>query len=172
MRRRHYKRLLIYVVGAAVILAASQVTEARAAVAPRRVTVKLVHADHHQREMIGRVLTACDAIPGVSRKVLIASVATITQESAARNLRGGDRDSVGLFQIRRMHIDPSEGDRRRVPEWAARWFCMQAKNVDHHRPHLTVAQLSQSVQRSCCPSAYGRWTREAVRTYRLTLHRP
>lgn len=149
--------------------------------APASVTVKHHRADTHQRHMIARVLKQCDRM-GVSRKVLIASITTITQEATARNLRGGDRDSVGLFQIRRMHIKPSEGDRRRVPEWAAKWFCSRAKNIDYHHPRLTVGQLSQRVQRSgarcrlgggrpTSEKCYARWTREAVRTHRLTLRR-
>jgi hypothetical protein len=160
--------LVACVLAAALVLQWNGEAKAALPAAPASVTVKYVRADHHQREMIARVLSVCDRLGG-SRKVLIASIATITQESGATNLAGGHGTSVGLFQIIDIHVHGV--DRRRNPEWAAWWFCSRAINVDYHRRGLTVAQLSQAVQRSAYPSAYGLWTREAVRTYRLTMRR-
>jgi hypothetical protein len=163
----------VLVVAAILLIAGLLVQTSRADAytrpAPTTVTVKHVRADSHQRRMVARVLAQCVRMDA-PRKVLIAAVATATQESTMRNLRGGDRDSVGLFQIRRMHVRGR--DLRRVPEWAAKWFCERAINVNFHRPHLTVGRLSQAVQRSGHPGAYRQWTREAVRTYRLVLRRP
>jgi len=133
--------------------------------APRGVTVKHRVADAHQREMIGRVLAECRRL-GVPAKVRVAAVATMTQESTARNLRGGHGSSVGLFQIIDLHGPVSV---RRNPEWAARWFCSRAKNVNKHRPGLSIAGLSQAVQRSAHPRAYALWAREAVRTQRVVV---
>lgn len=136
--------------------------------APRGVTVQGTRADSHQREMIGRVLAKCDQMRA-PRKVLIASIATTTVESWSRNLRYGHSSSLGLFQILNIHGTEAQ---RTNPEWSAKWFCSRAININYHVPNLTVAQLSQRVQRSAHPDRYRMWTREAVRTYRLTMHRP
>jgi hypothetical protein len=127
---------------------------------PFSVTVKERTADAHQRAMIGRVLSECRRL-GAPVKVRVAAVATITQESTARNLTGGHGTSVGLFQIIDIHGPVSQ---RRDPEWAARWFCSRAIRVDRQQPALSVGALSQAVQRSAHPHAYGRWVREASRT--------
>lgn len=146
------------------LLLASQAQAGVQAPAPRGVTVKGVQAGSHQRAMIGRILGECRAM-GASPKVQVAAIATTTQEATARNLTGGHGTSVGLFQIINIH---GPWRLRHNPEWSARWFCSRAKNVDKHRPRLTIGQLAQAVQRSAHPTAYSRWVREAQRTTRKT----
>lgn len=166
-------------VGALLLASQAQAHSPMPAAAPAGVKVQGKVANLHQRRMIARVLHQCDHM-GVSRKALIASVITITQESWATNLNWGHSSSLGLFQILDMHGSASQ---RLNPEWSARWHCSRSKNVDHHRPRLTAAQLAQAVQRSgkrcrlgpgrpTPTKCYQRWTREGVRTYRLTLRRP
>lgn len=154
--------LILVLVGA--ILLAPRAEAGVAYPAPYGVTVKGRTAGAHQRSMIGRVLATCRQM-GARPKVRVAAIATITQESTARNLRGGHGTSVGLFQIIDLHGTWSQ---RHNPEWSARWFCSRAIRVDRQQPRISVARLAQSVQRSAYPSAYAQWAREAQRTTRRT----
>lgn len=128
-----------------------------------RAMVQGVRADAEQREMISRVHARATSMR-VSRKVQLAAGATIIVESWARNLRHGDLDSVGLYQIRKMHVRRGERDWRRDPERAtSRWFVSRAVAMD--RPDLTVGRLSQKVQVSAHPGRYSLWVGEARRNY-------
>ena len=100
LTRRLLLASILVLVGA--LLLASHAHAGPAYPAPKGVTVKGVQAGSHQRAMIGRVLATCRML-GASRKVQWAAVATITQESTARNLTGGHGTSVGLFQIIDLH---------------------------------------------------------------------
>jgi hypothetical protein len=85
-------------------------------------------------------------------RALVIAYATAEQESHIRNLPGGDRDSVGLFQQR-----PSQGwgSKRRLqdPVYASQRFFAALVKVDGYedRP-LHVA--AQQVQRSADGTAY------------------
>lgn len=61
------------------------------------ITVKGVSADRAQIRVLEQTLDVGDSL-GMTRRVLIGAVMCVTQESAARNLRGGDADSRGAFQ--------------------------------------------------------------------------
>lgn len=158
--------LLIVVLIAALVMSFDDV-QAATIPAPKSVTVKHRPADRHQRLMIGTIIEACDTL-SVSPKVRVAAITTATQESSIRNLRGGHGTSVGLFQIINIH-GPFE--QRHNPTWSALWFCYRAKNVDYHRPGLSVGALSQAVQRSAYPHAYDQWVGEARRTVRAAKRR-
>ncbi|MFE9258816.1 hypothetical protein [Streptomyces sp. NPDC006879] len=87
------------------------------------------------------------------RAVTIA-LATALQESALRNIRHGDRDSLGLFQQR-----PSQGwgkpEQIMDPTYAAGIFYDRLAEVPgYSRLPLTVA--AQRVQRSGFPQAYAK----------------
>jgi hypothetical protein len=87
------------------------------------------------------------------RAVTIA-LATALQESGLRNIEGGDRDSLGLFQQR-----PSQGwgTQKQVmdPSYAAGVFYEHLVRVpDYTELPLTVA--AQRVQRSGYPEAYAK----------------
>jgi hypothetical protein len=93
------------------------------------------------------------------RAVTIA-LATALQESALRNLRHGDRDSLGLFQQR-----PSKGwgtaDQIVDPVYAAGQFYEHLSEVPgYSRLPLTVA--AQRVQRSAFPQAYAKHEPDAT----------
>lgn len=84
----------------------------------------------------------------------IVALATALQESALRNIGGGDRDSVGLFQQR-----PSQGwgTREQImdPVYASKKFYSALKSVQGwERMPITVA--AQKVQKSGTPDAYAR----------------
>lgn len=64
-----------------------------------RITVQNEPATREQLAVITDVIEAGQAMH-VDGLLLIASIMTITAESDARNLSGGDRDSVGAFQQR------------------------------------------------------------------------
>ncbi|MFG2479081.1 heavy metal transporter [Streptomyces fagopyri] len=93
------------------------------------------------------------------RAVAIA-LATSLQESGLRNIRHGDRDSLGLFQQR-----PSQGwgTKKQIldPTYAAGVFYEHlAKVPDYTRLPLTVA--AQRVQRSGYPQAYAKHEPDAA----------
>ncbi len=93
-----------------------------------------------------------------ARAVQIA-LATSLQESKLRNLTGGDRDSVGLFQQR-----PSQGwgtvAQVGDPSYAANRFYGALTKVKRWQT-MTVTQAAQAVQRSAHPDAYAQWEFEA-----------
>ncbi|MGW1605295.1 C40 family peptidase [Streptomyces eurythermus] len=85
----------------------------------------------------------------------IVALATAMQESRLRNLSGGDRDSLGLFQQR-----PSQGwgtaEQIHDPVYASERFYKALLQV-HGWQQMTVTQAAQAVQRSAYPDAYAQW---------------
>lgn len=127
-----------------------------------KITVQGQDADATQREMITRVLRVC-VERGVTTAVAEAAIATITVESWARNLKGGDRDSAGLFQQR-----PSQGwgtySQVTNPEHATGSFLDRAVPAFKKDPRQSIGVLAQSVQRSAYPDRYQKWAKEARAT--------
>lgn len=82
----------------------------------------------------------------------VIAVATALQESNLINIRGGDRDSLGLFQQR-----PSQGwgtpEQIMNPEYAAGKFYQRLLAVRGWE-RLPLTQAAQAVQRSAYPEAY------------------
>ncbi|MEW2380175.1 hypothetical protein AB0883_29280 [Micromonospora sp. NPDC047812] len=110
---------------------------------------------------------------GIQRKMperaVVVALATAYQESGLRNLAGGDRDSVGLFQQR-----PSQGwgtpEQIRDPRYAARKFYAALKKVRGWE-QMRVTDAAQKVQRSAFPEAYQKWADESeVLTRALVGH--
>ncbi|WP_327255401.1 C40 family peptidase [Streptomyces sp. NBC_01244] len=85
----------------------------------------------------------------------VVALATAIQESRLRNLNGGDRDSLGLFQQR-----PSQGwgtpEQIRDPVYAATKFYNGLLKV-HGWEQMTITQAAQAVQLSGFPGAYAQW---------------
>jgi hypothetical protein len=83
---------------------------------------------------------------------VIIAYATALQESRLRNPRGGDRDSVGLFQQR-----PSQGwgtvEDIMDPVYATGQFLDHLVKVDGYED-MTITDAAQAVQRSGFPDAY------------------
>ena len=92
---------------------------------------------------------------GVPDHGVTIALATALQESKLRNLTGGDRDSVGLFQQR-----PSQGWGARAelldPRFAATAFYAHLTKIDGWE-QLPVTAAAQQVQHSGAPNAYARW---------------
>lgn len=92
---------------------------------------------------------------GVPARGWVIAVATAMQESTLRNLPGGDRDSIGLFQQR-----PSQGwgtpAQLQDPVYAAGKFYTKLLTISGwHTMPLTEA--AQAVQVSAYPDAYATW---------------
>jgi murein DD-endopeptidase MepM/ murein hydrolase activator NlpD len=92
---------------------------------------------------------------GLPARGWVIAVATAMQESSLRNLAGGDRDSVGLFQQR-----PSQGwgapAQLQDPVYATEKFFGALTTVDGWQT-LPLTEAAQAVQHSAFPDAYARW---------------
>jgi len=104
-------------------------------------------------------------IAGVARarhlpdRAVVIALATAQQESRLRNLRYGDRDSLGLFQQR-----PSQGwgtaAQVQDPVYATNAFYDVLVKVEGYRS-LPITTAAQKVQRSGFPHAYAQHEPEA-----------
>ncbi|MER6398559.1 C40 family peptidase [Kitasatospora sp. NPDC001603] len=112
-----------------------------------------------QIPMAKQIVATGVALQVPSRGQVIA-LATAMQESRLRNLNGGDRDSLGLFQQR-----PSQGwgsaEQIMDPVYASTSFYKALLKVKGWQEMpLTVA--AQEVQRSGFPDAYAQWETLAI----------
>jgi hypothetical protein len=133
------------------------------------VTVKGVNATSKQLQNIAIVLSVGQSM-NVGDIILLAALETITVESSAMNLSGGDRDSVGIFQQR--NIPPWNKRNRRDVAQAATTFYEQALKwvQEHHIRRETIstaAVIAQGVQISAYPDRYEQWSAEAQNTLSL-----
>jgi hypothetical protein len=92
----------------------------------------------------------------LSDQAVVIAVATAMQESGLRNLRGGDRDSIGLFQQR-----PSQGwgTRKQLadPAYQTRKFYDKLVKIDGWQK-MRLTEAAQAVQISAFPEAYAKHT--------------
>ncbi|CAM5331729.1 LysM peptidoglycan-binding domain-containing protein [Leifsonia shinshuensis] len=107
---------------------------------------------------------------GVPAQGIVVALAAAAQESGLRNVRYGDRDSLGLFQQR-----PSTGwgspDQVLDPTRATLAFYGGPANPNRGRTRglldipgwtsLSVTQAAQAVQISAFPDAYAKWETSA-----------
>ncbi|MFF8288014.1 hypothetical protein ACF068_02130 [Streptomyces sp. NPDC016309] len=105
-------------------------------------------------------ISAVGTTRGMPERAVTIALATALQESALRNIRYGDRDSLGLFQQR-----PSQGwgTERQIldPVFSAGKFYDHLADVPgYSRLPLTVA--AQRVQRSGFPQAYAKHEPDAA----------
>lgn len=109
----------------------------------------------HEQAGNAATIAAVGGRLGVSNHAVTVALAAAMQESKLRNLPGGDRDSVGLFQQR-----PSQGwgtaGQIADPVYAATAF-YQRLTAQRGWEALSVAEAAQRVQRSADPFAYARW---------------
>ncbi|MCZ1012283.1 M23 family metallopeptidase [Streptomyces lydicus] len=96
---------------------------------------------------------------GLPPRAAVIGVATAIQESQLKNIRYGDRDSLGLFQQR-----PSQGWGTAAqitdPIYASTSFFKRLANVGKWRTK-PLSQAAQNVQRSGFPDAYAKWEKTA-----------
>ncbi|MEU9467150.1 heavy metal transporter [Streptomyces avermitilis] len=105
-------------------------------------------------------ISAVGATRGMPERAVTIALATALQESGLRNIRHGDRDSLGLFQQR-----PSQGwgTKKQImdPTYAAGMFYEHLAKVSGYTElRLTVA--AQRVQRSGYPEAYAKHEPDAT----------
>ncbi|KGN39439.1 hypothetical protein [Knoellia subterranea] len=97
-------------------------------------------------------ITAIALKRGLPARAATIALATAIQESKLRNIRYGDRDSVGLFQQR-----PSQGwgtvEEILDPEYSTNKFYDALVKVDDWES-ATITVVAQKVQRSAYPEAY------------------
>jgi hypothetical protein len=97
----------------------------------------------------------------VPREGQVIAVATALQESRLRNLRGGDRDSVGLFQQR-----PSQGwgtpKQLADPAYQTQRFYDKLLRTGGWQ-QMRVTEAAQAVQVSAYPEAYSKHVPAATR---------
>ncbi|MFG2871443.1 hypothetical protein [Streptomyces sp. NPDC048338] len=105
-------------------------------------------------------ISAVGTTRGMPERAVTIALATALQESALRNIRHGDRDSLGLFQQR-----PSQGwgtpEQILDPVYSSgKFYDGLAKVPGYSRLPLTVA--AQKVQRSGFPQAYAKHEPDAA----------
>ncbi|HYN28956.1 MAG TPA: hypothetical protein VES95_03660 [Dermatophilaceae bacterium] len=97
-------------------------------------------------------ITAIAMQRGLPARAATIALATAIQESKLRNLRYGDRDSLGLFQQR-----PSQGwgtaEQVLDPEHATNAFYDALVKIDGYED-MEITEVAQEVQRSAYPQAY------------------
>ncbi|WP_425555429.1 hypothetical protein [Kitasatospora kazusensis] len=99
-------------------------------------------------------ITAVTIARGLPERAATIALATAMQESKLRNLAGGDRDSVGLFQQR-----PSQGwgtaEQIQDPVYATNKFLDSLVRVPGYAS-LPLTDAAQAVQKSGYPQAYAK----------------
>lgn len=104
-------------------------------------------------------ITAIAVQRGLPPRAATIAIATAMQESKVRNVRYGDRDSLGLFQQR-----PSQGwgtaEQILDPEYATNKFYDALVEVEGYAD-MDVAVAAQEVQRSADGSAYAQHEAQA-----------
>jgi hypothetical protein len=96
---------------------------------------------------------------GLPDHAVTIALATALQESKLRNVSGGDRDSLGLFQ-QRPSQDWGTPEQIMNPRYAAGRFYQALAKVKGWQD-MAVADAAQAVQRSADGSAYARWEDKA-----------
>jgi hypothetical protein len=112
---------------------------------------RLVELDLEQARYAG-LIAAIAVERGLPARAASIALAAAYQESDLANLRGGDRDSAGLFQQR-----PSQGwgtvEQVRDPVHATNAFYDAREKVEGYE-QLEITVAAQEVQRSAFPDAY------------------
>lgn len=105
-----------------------------------------------EQAKVAAVIAAVAARRKLPERAVVIAYATGIQESKLENLRGGDRDSVGVFQQR-----PSQGwgsPKQLIdPVYASGRFFSALVKVEGYRK-LPLHEAAQAVQRSADGSAY------------------
>jgi hypothetical protein len=108
-----------------------------------------------------RIIVTIGDQRGVPAEAKVIAVATALQESRLRNLRGGDRDSIGLFQQR-----PSQGwgtpKQLSDPAYQTGKFYDKLLTVQGWRK-MRLTEAAQAVQVSAFPEAYAKHQPAATR---------
>lgn len=105
-------------------------------------------------------ISAVGTSRGMPERAVTIALATALQESALRNIRYGDRDSLGLFQQRPSQGWGTEAQILDPVFSSGKFYDHLAKVPGYSRLPLTVA--AQRVQRSGFPQAYAKHEPDAA----------
>ena len=104
-------------------------------------------------------ITAIAVQRGMPPRAATIAIATAMQESKVRNVKFGDRDSLGLFQQR-----PSQGwgtaEQILDPEYSTNKFYDALEKIKGYES-MDIAQAAQKVQRSAAGEAYAQHEAQA-----------
>jgi hypothetical protein len=155
---------LLFVLGVAVLagFVLSPLLRADAACVPTPAASAAAPAGWSDEQVANaRIIIAVGADRQVPGQGQVIAVATALQESRLRNLRGGDRDSIGLFQQR-----PSQGwgtpAQLSDPAYQAGKFYDKLLTVDGWQS-MALTEAAQAVQVSAFPNAYAKHKPAATR---------
>lgn len=102
-----------------------------------------------EQRRIARIIGQEGRKAKATRKQVKSAYAAAQVESNITNMKGGDRDSVGVFQIRSGIHGPIGGSVRK----SSQWYFKNAKAADKGQ---SSGQLSQDTERSAFPDKYGK----------------
>jgi hypothetical protein len=113
-----------------------------------------------------QVLTRASQADGADKRSVTACMAACIVESQVRNLRKGDRDSLGILQVR---VSTSGNSQRSLDiDWCVDKFMNDgfwgkggAVDVAKKHPSETIGWVAQQVQGSGNPGAYDKYLDEA-----------
>lgn len=118
-----------------------------------------VRALDPEQAQISATIAAVAARRKLPERAVVIAYATALQESKIRNLPGGDRDSVGVFQQRESQ---GWGTKKQImdPVYSTNRFFAALVKVKNYRK-LPLAEAAQAVQRSAGGYAYAPHEHEA-----------
>ncbi|WP_307837683.1 peptidase M23 [Actinoplanes couchii] len=155
--------VLVSVLATMLVLSRFQTADATEVCAPPVASPAKSELDRWNEEQVAnaRTIVAIGAERKVPVQGQVIAVATALQESTLRNLRGGDRDSIGLFQQR-----PSQGwgtpKQLRDPAYQTGKFYDKLLKVRNWQD-MRLTEAAQAVQISAFPEAYAKHTGTATR---------
>ncbi|GIF23657.1 hypothetical protein BJ973_004266 [Actinoplanes tereljensis] len=149
------RALFVIVVAALVGFVISPLLRADADCTPAPATSAAVQGAWSDEQMANaRTIVTVGNQRRVPKEGQVIAVATALQESRLRNLRGGDRDSIGLFQQR-----PSQGwgtpKQLSDPEYQTQKFYDKLLRLRGWQD-MRVTEAAQAVQISAFPEAYAK----------------
>jgi hypothetical protein len=133
-------------------------------------TVKGRAATPEQVRNMQRVLDVADTL-GANAKATKALIEAVIVESQVQNLSGGDRDSIGILQVR-VSTSGSAAKSRDI-EWCVKQFLTKgfytdpelggggAMAIAQRHPKASAGRVAQATQGSGVPYAYDTWSKEA-----------
>ena len=131
-------------------------------------TVKGAPASSAQRANAQRCLDVAASL-GASERAAMALIQAVIVESTIQNLNYGDRDSLGILQVRTstaegMHIDNRDVEQC-VNAFLTRGFWGKggAIEIAAKNPSMTTGMVAQNTQGSGVPTAYDQWRAEAAK---------
>jgi hypothetical protein len=131
-------------------------------------TVKGAAATSLQRQNAERVLDVAGSLNAGERATMALMQAVIV-ESQVQNLNYGDRDSLGILQVRSSTAGPMGIDNRDVEQCCNAfltrgfWGKGGAITIAAKNPSMSTGQVAQNTQGSGVPGAYDQWRAEAAK---------